>query len=357
MTQSTLLSSIEPPPQADVPAAADAARLRVTPSRRLIHFPSMPNVWSPKSKRLKSRSRRTSDDPAPPSPTRPSMDSRISEDRAVRLGAFPSVNDELPEDEDVYRWAILHENQRGITLFSTPYYSPLSLLPHDPPPFTIPGTDGSKSLQPEVSLDDYPLPDGTWRWVSHSWMIDMRDEGEVQYDGFQYNWFFRQHKWRSEVGKLNSGGWVRRRRWIRLMMRPARNEQVEDESSLSSRTGSSIASEESQSIRPGDVWKGDEDDWNRCHLLMHQLNRDGRRLELWRSWLGTLAHISPPRAAPKQWSEDEYLLPSETTRDQLRARIQSQSNQDRPPMEYIGRVIQKHVGRLGLRLSTSCTQR
>jgi hypothetical protein len=49
-------------------------------------------------------------------------------------------------------------------------------------------------------------------------MIDMRDE-DVQYDGFQYNWYFRKGKWRNKAGRLNAGAWVRRRRWIRLMER------------------------------------------------------------------------------------------------------------------------------------------
>ncbi|KAF8350060.1 hypothetical protein F5887DRAFT_858528, partial [Amanita rubescens] len=104
-----------------------------------------------------------------------------------------------------------------LTLFSTRCYSHRSLLPMDPAPFTLPSTSFSRSKQPFKSLNDYQFPDGTWRWVSKSWMIDMRsDSGEVQYDGFEYNWFFRRHHWRAEVGPLSAGGWVRRRRWIRL---------------------------------------------------------------------------------------------------------------------------------------------
>jgi hypothetical protein len=153
-----------------------------------------------------------------------------------------SAISELHEDKDVYRWAIIYENQRGyafhicpcnfaehliqflfsITIFSTAYYSGLSLLPSDPLPFTIPCSSAKRSKQPKVSLTEYPLPDGTWRWVSKTWMIDMRsDSGEVQHDGFEYNWRFRQNNWNSEVGTLSIGGWVRRRRWVRLMMRPA----------------------------------------------------------------------------------------------------------------------------------------
>src|SRR6266511_997646 len=106
-----------------------------------------------------------------------------------------------------------------------PYYSSLSLLPTDPAPYTLPDASNQEpSHQPPVTLTTYPLPDGTWRWVSRSWMIDMRSEstqGQVQHDGFEYNWVFRKHNWKAQVGPLNAGGWVRRRRWVRLMVRLA----------------------------------------------------------------------------------------------------------------------------------------
>ncbi|EEB97714.1 hypothetical protein MPER_02915, partial [Moniliophthora perniciosa FA553] len=123
-----------------------------------------------------------------------------------------------------------YENQRGITLFATPYYSSNSLLPSDPPPFTVPNTTQTRSHQPNVSITEYPLPDGNWRWVSKSWMIDMRtDSGEVEHDGFEYNWIFRRHHWRAQVGTLSAGGFVRRRRWVRLMMRPGKKTKQNEE--------------------------------------------------------------------------------------------------------------------------------
>ena len=65
---------------------------------------------------------------------------------------------------------------------------------------------GSRSEQPPLSLESYPLPDGNWHWVSRCWMIDMRtDTGEVQHDGFEYNWFFRRHNWRAQIGSFNAG--------------------------------------------------------------------------------------------------------------------------------------------------------
>ena len=164
-----------------------------------------------------------------------------------------------------------------LTLFSARCYSHRSLLPMDPAPFTLPSASLSRSKQPFKSPDDYQFPDGTWRWVSKSWMIDMRsDSGEIQYDGFEYNWFFRRHHWRAEVGPLSAGGWVRRRRWIRLMMRPAKHPPPEP---FTNHVGSSIDE--------GNIWKGEtlEECWDSCRALMKQLDTDGRKLEVWLSWM------------------------------------------------------------------------
>ena len=114
-------------------------------------------------------------------------------------------NREEEGHSDQFKWAFLYENQRGyvlvplylqrldalcsITIFSTAYYSSRSLLPHDPPPFTVPDFGESSPNQhpnhtpPNVTLTTYPLPDPTWRWVSKSWLVDMRGDGDVQYDG------------------------------------------------------------------------------------------------------------------------------------------------------------------------------
>jgi hypothetical protein len=259
---------------------------------------------------------------------------------------------------------MLH-NFTSFTIFSTPYYSGLSLLPHDPLPFTIPSTSPKRSHQPEVSLTEYPLPDGTWRWVSKSWMIDMRsDSGEVQYDGFEYNWRFRQDKWTANVGKLSGGGLVRRRRWVRLMMRPARLVEVkigaENSSSKSARTEKSINSsvvpssekvDDFADLDLRDVWKGEdvEQDWIRCHMLMKRLGRDGRKLELWKRWLGgyysehaQLGYlVRKGKQVQKQWTEDSGPLPSEVAWAHKGQSVVTEGAS--PVLEHVAAVLRIHV--------------
>ncbi|KAJ3512431.1 hypothetical protein NLJ89_g3519 [Agrocybe chaxingu] len=257
---------------------------------------------------------------------------------------------------DRYEWAVVYENQRGATVFSIPYYSSLSLLPSDPSPFTLPNASLKRSKQPPISLENYPLPDGNWRWVSRCWMIDMRsDSGEVQHDGFEYNWMFRQHNWRAQVGSFNAGGWVRRRRWIRLMVRPAKPHKEDSDGFETPSTTSFKASEPKRhrhsmassfppsigmgatnvtdqlaQLDPDNVWLGDdvEADWQRCRAIMKRIGRDGRKLDLWRLWLGfyhpehkdKFVGDESTRRREKQWTEDEEPLPSEVVASDILSR-------------------------------------
>ncbi|KAJ2927172.1 hypothetical protein H1R20_g9954, partial [Candolleomyces eurysporus] len=262
-----------------------------------------------------------------------------------------------------------------------PYYSSLSLLPTDPSPFTLPNASKKRSEQPPITLETYPLPDGNWKWVSRCWMIDMRSNlGEVQHDGFEYNWMFRKHNWRADVGPLSAGGWVRRRRWIRLMVRPAKKE-YERNGSGSSRESSRQNTPESSSNRlavhrqsivsslqpsvltgstelsrvsdrwkdmdPDEVWQGDEEDWERLRHFMRRFGRDGRKLEVWRLWLGyyhpehkdkfSEADFKGNRRE-KQWTEDDGPLPSEVAS----LKVFSQESVAMPPREYIIPVLRKY---------------
>jgi hypothetical protein len=209
-------------------------------------------------------------------------------------------------------------------------------------------------------------------------MIDMRsDMGEVQHDGFEYNWTFRNGKWRAEVGFLSSGGWVRRRRWVRLMMRPARAKQIKseiDESHLSPQDAHAESSRPSLINTPkrtsiqslplsttmslseisfdpleldvDNVWRGDsaEQDWARCHAAMKLVSRDGKKLELWKRWLEQ--HIVKRemdinvKGKQAQPSDNNPMQPS-------RVSAQNNSNVDNlplPTIEHITAVLRIHVG-------------
>ncbi|KAJ7900352.1 hypothetical protein B0H14DRAFT_2673333 [Mycena olivaceomarginata] len=306
------MSSLRPPTTSYTDSDDVQTRLRAKPKFAFLH---------PKKSR-------TSSLPAPPNVSIAALplagpDPLIDIDP---LSALSAVSD----DQDSYRWAVVYENQRGLKIFSSLYYSYSSLLPIDPPPFTY-ATFLSQTIKEH----------GTWRWLS-PWMIDMRsDSGEVQHDGFEYNFAFStRFKWHP---KANSMSWVRRRRWIRLMMRPAKSKDKKlTPDSLSpntpvtpaqsilapdvARNRFSVASsfppsvleshpEEDSSyleINVDEVWQSDslEANWERCRVAMRQAGRDGRILELWRRWLGYEPPEGDRRAKQrKQWTEDDDPAP------------------------------------------------
>lgn len=246
----------------------------------------------------------------------------------------------------------------SMTIFSVPYYSRLSLLPSDPAPFTTPNSTRDRS-QPPISLATYPLPDGNWRWVSKSWMIDMRsDSGEVQHDGFEYNWMFRAHKWHAQVGPLSAGGWVRRRRWVRLMMRPAKRLQRETDDSVgySPTVGSPDGLPPSLSIKSLDssrsissldistIWSSNdvEVNWTLCRMIMKRLGRDGRKLELWKAWLRQYQGEDPnEERGPLPWSEDDKSTLFESQNHLSGVNVLAESRC--PPREYLVPVLRKYV--------------
>ncbi|KAI0651861.1 hypothetical protein C8Q79DRAFT_935211 [Trametes meyenii] len=326
-TPQSLSRTLPPPPGSilkDDYAAAEEARRRFS-KRRLF-----PSVSLPSFHRRRSKVHRRDAPPSPPSigKVNGSASTAVIPDLVV-ISEPPNRGEALDEDynKDVYRWAVLYENQRGAMVFSTPYYSALTLLPLDPPPFTIPTAARSpRKYQPTVSLEDYPLPDGSWKWVSRAWMIDMHGDGQVQYDGFEYSRSFRSKRWGPDPGVMSHRGLVRRRRWIRLMMRPApaRHEDVESVFGVPGPVALSllpeIAHNEEGATRPPsvlisssdddewplDVWKGDSGDWDRCHAALRRLDRDGRMLDLWAGWLGIL----DARPISRQTSCNSSLPPS-----------------------------------------------
>lgn len=283
--------------------------------RRLSLRPHRLSVSSARSKTsdvppVKSRSRRRKGLDLDVDEVTPDPDCVIRTETASALDVHVADRRQSLDDEsrDIYEWAILYENQRGITVFSIPYYSKLSLLPTDPPPYTVPNeptghgrgnTSQRQTLRAPAALADYQLPDPTWRWVSKFWMVDMRGDGEVQQDGYEYNWCFRSQGWRSSIGSFNAGGWVRRRRWVRLMMRPATTGPLPASSASDSTSTSPLPSLITQTLSSATtdssvktdhegthIWRGDDEDWVRVRDALREFRSDGRRLEAWERWLG-----------------------------------------------------------------------
>lgn len=230
----------------------------------------------------------------------------------------------------------------------------------------MPNAGKHRSQQFKVSLSNYPLPDGSWHWASKSWMVDMRGAtGQVQHDGFEYNLLFRKHKWHA-ASKLSSGAFVRRRRWLRLMVRPARQDTHKPSHHTNSNDDSDThpvrrespdaispigTAQDPFEVYPREVFVGDDadEDWKRCHTLLKSAGRDGKKLELWHRWLG-LKHMDLSstigkskmrrQVVKKQWSEDSEPLPSEVAAHD--ARIAHVPISD-PPVQQIGAVLKIHV--------------
>jgi len=161
------------------------------------------------------------------------------------------------------------------TLFNTPRYSNASLLPTDPAPFQV--YDTTRQMPWAISsFEDYTLPSPLWLWISPFWMVDMRGDGEVDANGWQYGRNFATLAWRSNVKSFSRGGWVRRRRWVRLMVKPAALDISQSDMLPIGRP----SAEDAQ-----DVWKGKVDDWASCRRAIKTRPTDGQKLELWANWL------------------------------------------------------------------------
>ena len=176
-------------------------------------------------------------------------------------------------------------------------------------------------------------------------MIDMRtDLGEVQHDGFEYNWSFRDNHWHATIGKLSTGAWVRRRRWVRLMMRPATHNPLDLTSSGTLTSPSSSLSLvgpasklSSLVLDASHVWNGGEQDWQHVHRLLRLLGRDGRKLELWRMWLGPYAQISTLDTKGKAKQSDLLPPPSQHYLSDV------VPEENSPPLVHLTTILRNHV--------------
>jgi hypothetical protein len=103
-------------------------------------------------------------------------------------------------------------------------------------------------------------------------------------------------------------------------------------------------------VDPNEVWSGTnpDEDWERCRRLMKHFGRDGRKLELWRLWLGfhrnelhAIDISNKAKGKRKQWTEDEELMPSEAAA--AANLLLSKDTVTVAPFEYIIPVLEKYV--------------
>lgn len=170
------------------------------------------------------------------------------------------------------------------------------------------------------------------------------DLGEVQHDGFEYNWSFRHTNWHANIGNLSAGAWVRRRRWVRLMMRPANvarsNHTAMSSSPSLARPPSSLSLAELDH-HASHVWDGTEQDWKHIHRLLRQLGRDGRKLELWRMWLGPYVQAHAPEVKGKAKQSSPLLPPPQSALEKRLSDIVPEGNS--PPLIHLTTILRNHV--------------
>lgn len=107
---------------------------------------------------------------------------------------------------------VLYENQRGWFLCGVPLYSHQSLMQFDPPAWVT--RDFRES---PVDVRNAQTPDPSWTWAWKCWYVDMSND--VDEDGWQYSFSFHsKFAWHGSHPWFHS--FVRRRRWLRLRVKP-----------------------------------------------------------------------------------------------------------------------------------------
>lgn len=122
---------------------------------------------------------------------------------------------------------ILHENQRASSVFSNlgltrPSFSASSLFKTDARGPWCDHATGQRKQKDDVKLPTSPTssPDQShWFWLT-DWQIDYSDPRVDPTSGWQYAKTFEEEddRW-TPVAPSSGSGWVRRRRWVRVMKR------------------------------------------------------------------------------------------------------------------------------------------
>jgi hypothetical protein len=104
-----------------------------------------------------------------------------------------------------------------------------------------------------------------------------------------------------------------------------------------------------------EIWRGNENDWPRCHAALKTLHGDGKRLELWRSWIGdegeqeedmlAMVRLSSERRRGVQWTEDQNMT-AKSDRIPISRFITDEPmsvDSSRAPREFLAKVLNERV--------------
>jgi hypothetical protein len=93
------------------------------------------------------------------------------------------------------------------------------------------------------------------------------------------------------------------------------------------------------------IWRGDDRDWARCHGALRSLGRDGRKLELWKHWIGP--NGKPTDRRQVMWTGEPSKVLNGSGASQVYELIADapfEVDITRAPVEFIRPVLEAHVG-------------
>lgn len=94
-----------------------------------------------------------------------------------------------------------------------------------------------------------------------------------------------------------------------------------------------------------EVWRGDKGDWERCHAALRKLGQDGRKLELWKLWIGELDESRSKKQRDIRWTDDQ-VFPDGVVNSPVSEFIEDQPfsvDSSRVPREHLLPVLQNHA--------------
>lgn len=143
---------------------------------------------------------------------------------ASYVSSFRQTRDKI-NDQQVFDFDFIVENQRGTKLFGIPLFSNNILIPYlDPSHYQL--LNGNDILLDYNNINNYPLPDLNWKWCWDSWYVLMIDDVDDQGWVYLHILFRRNGSWK---GKYYFGNFVRKRIWMKMRHQDITQDEPEGE--------------------------------------------------------------------------------------------------------------------------------